>query len=65
VQGFIVSDFYARRAAALAQLAEWLRAGKLVYREDVVDGLDQAPAAFIGMLQGKNFGKQLVRLAGA
>jgi hypothetical protein len=65
VQGFIVSDFYARRDAALAQLAAWLRDGKLQYREDVVDGLDRAPAAFIGMLQGKNFGKQLVRLAGA
>jgi NADPH-dependent curcumin reductase CurA len=64
VQGFIVSDFYARRDAALGQLAAWLRAGRLRYREDVVDGLDQAPAAFIGMLQGKNFGKQLVRLAG-
>jgi NADPH-dependent curcumin reductase CurA len=65
VQGFIVSDFYARRDAALARLAAWLRDGKLKYREDVADGLDQAPAAFIGMLQGKNFGKQLVRLAGA
>ncbi len=63
VQGFIVSDFYARREPALRQLAEWLRQGKLKYREDVVDGLETAPAAFIGMLQGKNFGKQLVRLA--
>ena len=62
VQGFIVSDFYARRDPALRQLAEWLRRGKLKYREDVVDGLENAPAAFIGMLQGKNFGKQLVRL---
>jgi NADPH-dependent curcumin reductase len=62
VQGFIVSDFYARREPALRQLADWLRQGKLQYREDVVDGLEQAPAAFIGLLQGKNFGKQLVRL---
>ncbi len=63
IQGFIVSDFYARRDEALRQLAEWLRQGRLKYREDVVDGLPKAPAAFIGMLQGKNFGKQLVRLA--
>lgn len=62
VQGFIVSDFYARREPALRQLAEWVRQGKLQYREDVVDGLENAPAAFIGLLQGTNFGKQLVRL---
>ncbi len=63
VQGFIVSDFYARRDEALRHLAEWVRQGRLLYREDVVDGLENATAAFIGMLQGKNFGKQLVRLA--
>ncbi len=63
VQGFIVSDFYQRRDEGLRQLAEWLREGKLRYREDVVDGLENAPAAFIGMLQGRNLGKQLVRLA--
>jgi NADPH-dependent curcumin reductase CurA len=63
IQGFIVSDFYARRDEALRQLAEWLRQGRLEYREDVVDGLEKAPAAFIGMLQGKNFGKQLVQIA--
>jgi NADPH-dependent curcumin reductase CurA len=63
VQGFIVSDFYARRDEALRHLAEWVRQGRLRYREDVVDGLENAPAAFVGMLQGKNFGKQLVRLA--
>jgi hypothetical protein len=63
VQGFIVSDFYQRRDEGLRQLAEWLREGKLRYREDIVDGLENAPAAFIGMLQGRNLGKQLVRLA--
>jgi NADPH-dependent curcumin reductase CurA len=63
VQGFIVSDFYQRRDEGLRQLAGWLREGKLRYREDIVDGLENAPAAFIGMLQGRNLGKQLVRLA--
>ncbi len=43
--------------------APLLRAGRLKYREDIVDGLDNAPAAFIGLLQGRNFGKLLVRLA--
>jgi NADPH-dependent curcumin reductase CurA len=40
----------------------WVREGRLKYREDVVTGLDQAPEAFIGLLQGKNFGKLLVRV---
>ena len=40
-----------------------IRAGKLKYREDIVEGLDKAPDAFIGLLQGRNFGKLLVRLA--
>ena len=46
-----------------AQLAQWLADGTLKYREDVVDGLENAPAAFIGMLQGKNFGKLVVKVA--
>jgi NADPH-dependent curcumin reductase CurA len=40
----------------------WLKAGKVHYREDVVDGLEQAPAAFAGMLDGKNFGKCVIRV---
>jgi NADPH-dependent curcumin reductase len=40
-----------------------VRTGRLKYREDIVDGLEKAPASFIGMLQGKNFGKMLVRIA--
>jgi NADPH-dependent curcumin reductase CurA len=62
IQGFIVFDFAARYKEGLAQLAAWLREGKLKYREDVVDGLERAPAALIGLLQGRNFGKMLVRL---
>jgi NADPH-dependent curcumin reductase CurA len=62
IQGFIVFDFAARYKEGLAQLTEWLRAGRLRYREDVVDGLQHAPAALIGLLQGKNFGKMLVRV---
>jgi NADPH-dependent curcumin reductase len=40
-----------------------VRSGRIKYREDVVDGLEQAPAAFLGLLQGKNFGKLLVRVS--
>jgi NADPH-dependent curcumin reductase CurA len=62
IQGFIVFDFAARYREGLAQLTEWLRAGKLRYKEDVVEGLERAPAALIGLLRGKNFGKMLVRV---
>jgi NADPH-dependent curcumin reductase len=62
IQGFIVFDFAARYKDGLAQLTEWFREGKLRYREDVVDGLARAPVALIGLLQGKNFGKMVVRV---
>ena len=42
--------------------ATWLRQGKLKYRESIVDGLENAPAAFMGVLLGRNFGKHLVRV---
>jgi len=63
VQGFIVSDRVELWAKALPDLAAWVAAGKIKYRETVTDGLENAPRAFIGMLKGENFGKQLVRLA--
>jgi NADPH-dependent curcumin reductase CurA len=63
LRGFIVSDFAARQADFLRDAGEWVRSGRLKYREDVVDGLENAPAAFLGLLQGKNFGKLLVKVA--
>lgn len=63
VRGFIVSDFAAKQAEFLRDVGEWVRTGRLKYREDIVDGLEKAPASFLGMLQGKNFGKTLVRVA--
>ncbi|HEU5322891.1 MAG TPA: NADP-dependent oxidoreductase [Methylomirabilota bacterium] len=62
VKGFIVSDHVDRAPAFLAECGAWLREGKLRYREDVVEGLERAPAAFIGLLRGDNFGKLLVRV---
>jgi NADPH-dependent curcumin reductase CurA len=44
-------------------MTEWFQAGKIKYREDIVSGLDTAPEAFIGLLQGKNFGKLVVQVA--
>lgn len=63
IRGFIVSDHVDRLPAFLADCAGWIRDGKLKYREDVVQGLDNAPAAFIGLLHGENFGKRLVQVA--
>jgi NADPH-dependent curcumin reductase len=62
IQGFIVSDQWSRWGEYRAMAAPLIRSGALKYREDIVDGLDRAPEAFIGLLQGKNFGKLLIRL---
>ncbi|MBV8336017.1 MAG: NADP-dependent oxidoreductase [Alphaproteobacteria bacterium] len=62
IQGFIVSDQWQRFAEYRSMAAPLLKSGELKYREDMVDGLDRAPEAFIGLLQGRNFGKLVVRL---
>ena len=62
IQGFIVGDHWQRWGEYRAMAAPLVSSGALRYREDIVDGLDNAPAAFIGLLQGRNFGKLLVRL---
>jgi NADPH-dependent curcumin reductase CurA len=63
IQGFIISDHLDRAPDFLREATQWLRAGQLKYREDVVDGLARAPEAFIGLLAGRNFGKLLVRVS--
>jgi NADPH-dependent curcumin reductase len=62
VQGFIVSDRMELWPPALKDLSEWVASGKLKYRESIVQGLEKAPKAFIGLLKGENLGKQLVKL---
>jgi NADPH-dependent curcumin reductase CurA len=62
VSGFLVFDWWHRRDEALARLAWWRRDGRLRYREDVIDGIERMPEAFLRLLSGKNFGKQLVRV---
>jgi NADPH-dependent curcumin reductase len=62
IRGFIVSDFVARHPDFLRDMSQWVREGKVKHREFVTEGLDSAPAAFMGLLKGANFGKQLVRV---
>jgi NADPH-dependent curcumin reductase CurA len=62
VQGFIVSEHLDVWPQALQELGAGVAAGRIRYRESVAEGLDSAPEAFVGLLKGRNFGKQLVRL---
>jgi NADPH-dependent curcumin reductase CurA len=62
IRGFIVSDHVERLPTFLADTAGWVREGRIKYREDVVEGLEQSPRAFIGLLRGENLGKMLVRV---
>lgn len=61
VEGFIVSRFAPRFGEGIHQMAQWLQEGKLKYKEDVVEGFENLPAAFIAMLNGRNTGKMLVK----
>jgi NADPH-dependent curcumin reductase len=64
VQGFIFFDHYQKRYADFArEMGEWVRDGKIKYREEVLEGLERAPEGLIGMLRGDNFGKLVVKVA--
>jgi NADPH-dependent curcumin reductase CurA len=63
VEGFLVFQYAERYEEGLRQLTTWLREGRIKYREDVVEGLENTPRAFIRMMQGENIGKQLVKIA--
>ena len=62
MQGFIVTDFFKERDAALADLQSWVAAGRLKVQEDVIEGLENTPHALIGLLAGENRGKRMVRV---
>lgn len=63
MQGIGVSDHDHRQAEFLEEMAAWLASGQVSYRVDVADGLENAPNAFVAMLKGENFGKQVVKVA--
>lgn len=62
-RGFIVHDFNDEAAQFHAEMGAWVRSGQVRFREDIVEGIENAPAAFQGLLEGRNFGKLLVRTA--
>jgi len=64
-RGFIVTDFAARYGDFMRDVSGWVGEGRIKYREDVVEGLENAPRALIGLLRGENFGKLLVQVAPA
>ena len=63
IQGFIVSEFPEQKQEAMNKLTSWFKDGKLKYKEDVVEGLENVVGAFRGLLKGKNFGKLIIKLA--
>ncbi|KAB7738534.1 zinc-binding dehydrogenase [Parvibaculum sedimenti] len=63
MQGFILTDFNDKREEALADLQSWVAAGKIKVREDILSGLENTPAALIGLLAGENIGKRMVKVS--
>jgi NADPH-dependent curcumin reductase CurA len=63
LKGFIVTDFFAERDKAIAELQSWVSQGKLKIEEDVIEGLENTPRALIGLLAGENRGKRMVKVA--
>jgi NADPH-dependent curcumin reductase CurA len=62
-RGFIVWDFAAQYPDFLRDMSGWLREGCIKYREDITDGLENAPRELIGLLRGENFGKKIIRVS--
>ncbi len=63
IRGFIVSDFSNKQGAFLRDMSKWIADGKIKYKEDIVEGLDNAVGAFQGLLEGSNFGKLLIQVS--
>jgi NADPH-dependent curcumin reductase CurA len=63
MRGFLVFDFEEKYPEALKQMSVWVNEGKIKYREDIWEGLENAPEAFIDMMQGGNMGKRVVKVA--
>src|SRR5437867_5603502 len=63
MEGFIILDYASRFQAGTQQLAEWVKSGKIKFKEDIQEGLENAPRTLLRLFEGKNFGKQLLKVA--
>jgi hypothetical protein len=63
MQGFLIFDYAERYTEALQELTQWVRQGLIWYREDILEGIEQAPGSVAGLYRGENFGKRLIRIA--
>ena len=62
IQGFIVRDHYDMLNEFHSSISKWIREGKMKWKETVIEGLENAPKAFVGLFKGENFGKMLVKI---
>jgi NADPH-dependent curcumin reductase CurA len=62
-KGFMVSDYLNRFSEGILQMAQWIKEGKIIYNENIIEGLENTPEAFIGLFKGENIGKQLVKVS--
>jgi len=62
MQGFIVYDYTNQFSQALGQIKQWILDGKIKYDENIIEGFENLPAAFLGLFKGENIGKQLVKV---
>jgi NADPH-dependent curcumin reductase CurA len=63
LRGFIVGDFASQLPQFLTDMGQWVREGRIKYKEDITDGLENAPRELIGLLRGENFGKKIIRVS--
>ena len=63
MQGFVIFDYAARFPEGLAALTDWVRTGRIGYREDILEGIEAAPGSIAGLYRGENLGKRLIRIA--
>ena len=63
MQGFLIFDYAPRFAEGLAALTEWVRSGRIRYREDMLEGIEHAPGSIAGLYRGENLGKRIIRIA--
>ena len=62
MEGFVVFDFQDEFESAKKEISEWLKSGKIIYKENLIEGFENIPSAFIGLFKGENIGKQMVKV---